>query len=214
MCDCLSKEQLLLLQHNLTYEVYEQFMGLFPKDELLPTESHLRINYIFDIMKEHDFWGEIKGWGDKRVYKNIPMHCSIPYQFTGTTKKELLEFLDNFRYNGNFQDAYLMPVIDKDNTSTMNICHNCYYVNAELKEENVIMPCINCSQANEWIFKGKICLGGIPYSDSEGFMLNDTEISPEDLASLVFQWKTPSHQERLEMLPNHVAKIYKTFLDN
>ena len=27
--DCLSKEQMLLLQHNLTYEVYEEFMGMF-----------------------------------------------------------------------------------------------------------------------------------------------------------------------------------------
>ena len=40
------------------------------------------------------------------------------------------------------------------------------------------MPCINCSEANGWIFKGKICLGGIPYADSDGIPLNDTEITP------------------------------------
>jgi len=73
----LSKEQLLLLQHNLTYEVYEKFMSLFPKDEKLPEEKSERINYILDTMKEHVFWGEIKGWGDKRVYKNIPFNCDI-----------------------------------------------------------------------------------------------------------------------------------------
>ena len=46
-------------------------------------------------MKEHNFWGEIKGWGDKRVYKNIssigePDCCLI---FKGNTKKELNKFL-------------------------------------------------------------------------------------------------------------------------
>ena len=37
--DCLTKEQLLLLQQNLTYEVYEKFMNMFAKeDETLPEE--------------------------------------------------------------------------------------------------------------------------------------------------------------------------------
>ena len=31
--DCLSKEQLLLLLQNLTYEKYEQFINMFPKDK-------------------------------------------------------------------------------------------------------------------------------------------------------------------------------------
>ena len=35
--DCLSREQLLLLQHNLTYEVYEEFMSMFEEtDERIP----------------------------------------------------------------------------------------------------------------------------------------------------------------------------------
>ena len=107
----LSKEQLLLLQHNLTYEVYEKFMSLFPKDEKLPEEKSERINYILDTMKEHVFWGEIKGWGDKGFTKISLRHCDITYQFTGTTKKGLLEFLDNFRYDGTFKDEYIYYLI-------------------------------------------------------------------------------------------------------
>ena len=111
----LSKEQLLLLQQNLTYEVYEQFMSLFPKDELLPDDCQQRNEYILETMKEHSYWGEIEGWGDKRIYKNIPIDCNIYSQFTGTTKKELLEFLDNFRYTIPFKDKELLPVSDTDN---------------------------------------------------------------------------------------------------
>ena len=108
----LSKEQLLLLQHNLTYEVYEKFMSLFPKDEFLPEEKSERINYILETMKSHEFWGEIKGWGEKRIYKNIPIDCNIYSQFTGNTKKELLEYLDIFRYNTHFKDEYLLSALD------------------------------------------------------------------------------------------------------
>jgi len=212
----LSKEQLLLLQQNLTYEVYEQFMGIFPKDELLPEDDcQQRNEYILKTMKEHSYWGEIKGWGDKRVYKNIAW--SDPFNiyslFTGTTKKELLEFLDNFRYTTPFKNEFLLSVSDTDNKSSMNICGKCYY-HSELTEENIIMPCVNCSEANGWIFKGKICLGGCPNGDSEGNTCYHIENSPEDLASIIFNQKTPSHQERLELMPPHVAKIYQGFLDN
>ena len=41
------------------------------------------------------------------------MPCDIPYQFTGNTKKELLEFLDNFRYTATFKDEYLLPYSDQ-----------------------------------------------------------------------------------------------------
>ena len=42
----LCKEQ-LLLQHNLTYEVYEKFMNMFDKDnENLPEEINERNKYI------------------------------------------------------------------------------------------------------------------------------------------------------------------------
>ena len=94
--DCLSKEQLLLLQHNLTYEVYEKFMSLFDQDEMIPEDTKSRNEYILEEMKIHPFWGEIKGWGSKRVYKNISMIevSEVNLMFNGTTKKELIAFLD------------------------------------------------------------------------------------------------------------------------
>jgi len=75
--DSLSKDQLILLQHHLTYETYEKFMSLFDKDEEMPVEENLRQEKIIEIMKEHDYWGEIKGWGDNSVYSKIPEN----YQF-------------------------------------------------------------------------------------------------------------------------------------
>jgi len=101
--DCLSRDQLLLLQQNLTYEVYEQFMGMFNKDEIIPTEESKRKEYIINIMKEHDYWGEIHGWGDTRVYMRIPKFIDNngPYNmfslFKGTSKNELLEFLESHK---------------------------------------------------------------------------------------------------------------------
>ena len=50
--DCLTKEQLLLLQQNLTYEVYEKFISMFDNgDELLPEDINERNKYILDTMK-------------------------------------------------------------------------------------------------------------------------------------------------------------------
>ena len=112
----LTREQLLLLQHNLTYEVYEEFMSMFDRDETLPEDKEERGNYILETMKEHPFWGEIMGWGDKRVYKHICLPnltfpatgdkseslrvWNGPYDiyslFKGQTKKELVKFLDDF----------------------------------------------------------------------------------------------------------------------
>ena len=106
----LTREQLLLLQHNLTYEVYEDFMSMFDQDEPLPEDDEERGNYILETMKEHPFWGEIMGWGDKRVYKHIclsnlkfpesPRVWNGPYNiyslFKGKSKKELVKFLDEY----------------------------------------------------------------------------------------------------------------------
>ena len=42
--DNLSKEQLLLLQQNLTYEQYEHFMSMFnDKDEELPKKKEIKV---------------------------------------------------------------------------------------------------------------------------------------------------------------------------
>ena len=51
------------------------------------------------------------------------------------------------------------------------------------------MPCINCAERNNWMFKGNPCLGGYPGADCEGNMMNDIEISPEELAALTYNQK-------------------------
>ena len=43
--DCLSREQMLLLQHNLTYETYEEFMSMFKKEERLP-DNHVPFGFL------------------------------------------------------------------------------------------------------------------------------------------------------------------------
>lgn len=104
----LCKEQLLLLQQNLTYEVYEKFMNMFDKDnENLPEEINERNKYILETMKNHEYWGEIHGWGENRVYCHLPKQkhmlskdtgpCRVYEKFNGTTRKELLIFLDEFK---------------------------------------------------------------------------------------------------------------------
>ena len=71
--DNLSKEQLLLLQQNLTYEQYEQFMSMFKgDDETLPKNIDKRNAYILNTMKNHEYWGKIHGWGEHRVYCHLP----------------------------------------------------------------------------------------------------------------------------------------------
>ena len=190
--DCLSKEQLLLLQHNLTYEVYEKFMGLFSNDEIIPIDENEKKLYILKTMKEHEYWREIKGWGDKRVYKNISLigYPDLNSLFKGTTKKELIEFLDEFRIDYHIHDDLLLSVSDEEEYEFKEIfiCGNCCYT-GKLKEENVIMPCINCAEENNWMFKGKPCLGGYPGADCEGNMIDHIEITPEDLAALSYNQK-------------------------
>jgi hypothetical protein len=81
--DHLSKEQMHLLQQNLTYEVYEQFMDMFKgsgEDELIPGQDSFnpdvtiedQVQYIIEVAKEHPYWGEQFGWGDNRVYIHLP----------------------------------------------------------------------------------------------------------------------------------------------
>ena len=71
--DCLSREQLLLLQHNLTYEAYEEFMSMFEEtDERIPDDEEESYRYILDVLKRHEYFGQISGWGDQAIYVNIP----------------------------------------------------------------------------------------------------------------------------------------------
>ena len=105
--DCLNKEQLLLLQQNLTYEQYEQFVSMFNEpDEELPKENNERNKYILETMKNHEYWGKIHGWGENRVYCHLPKPKGIydrtgPHdiyiRFRGNTRKELLKFLDEIK---------------------------------------------------------------------------------------------------------------------
>jgi len=105
--DCLSKDQLLLLQDKLSFTEYENFVGMFEQDEKIPVNPVERNNFIIETMKNHEFWGEIYGWGNKRVYKRIPKYdndprrCVGPYGIfaysVGKTKSELIKFLDGFR---------------------------------------------------------------------------------------------------------------------
>ena len=102
----LKNEQQLLLQQNLTYETYEKFVNMFDKDEKIPEDPEERKKYIIETMKNHVFWGEIYGWGNKRVYKHIPKYnrsrewCG-PYGIfsynMGSTKADLIKFLDGFK---------------------------------------------------------------------------------------------------------------------
>ena len=50
--DKLSKEQLLLLQDNLSYSVYDRFMCMFPKYEVLPMDSEVFCEKIVSMMKK------------------------------------------------------------------------------------------------------------------------------------------------------------------
>ena len=81
--DHLSKEQMHLLQQNLTYEVYELFMDMFKgsgEDEQIPGQGEIwseqsrvrQVEYIIEVVKTHTYWGEQHGWGDNRVYMHLP----------------------------------------------------------------------------------------------------------------------------------------------
>ena len=114
----LKNEQLMLLQQNLTYETYEQFVNMFDKDEKIPEDREERNKFIIETMKNHEFWGEIYGWGNKRVYKRIPkydnsdLRCIGPYGIfaysVGKTKSELIRFLDGFKDTVTFDKGQSM----------------------------------------------------------------------------------------------------------
>ena len=110
MADCLTKEQHLILQQNLPYEEYERFMSMFKSQSqvIIPTNTKEKNEFILNAMKNHDYWGVINGWGEKRFYYRIPKtKYTEPsdnsylnwffdsfHQFTGTTENELNDYLD------------------------------------------------------------------------------------------------------------------------
>ena len=103
--DCLSREQLLLLQHNLTYEVYEEFMSMFKDDEKIPEDDEEAGRYILDVLKRHKYFGQISGWGDQAIYVNIPADFNNSILKTHIrdseveTQKELVQYLDSYPQN-------------------------------------------------------------------------------------------------------------------
>ena len=116
--DCLTREQLLLLQHNLTYETYEEFMSMFKKeDECIPENEEDSYRYILDVLKQHDYFGIVSGWGDDAIYVNIPSNFSksnFIYDIRSScvsTRMELIDYLDNYphkeRLNIDLQDKKL-----------------------------------------------------------------------------------------------------------
>ena len=100
--DCLSREQLLLLQHNLTYEVYEEFMSMFKDDEKIPEDDEEAGRYILDVLKRHKYLGQVSGWGDNAIYVNIPADFNNSVLKTHIrdseveTQKELVQYLDSY----------------------------------------------------------------------------------------------------------------------
>jgi len=104
--DCLSREQLLLLQHNLTYEVYEEFMSMFEEtDERIPDDEEEAYRCILDILKRHKYFGQVSGWGDNAIYVNIPADFNNSVLKTHIrdseveTQKELVQYLDSYPQN-------------------------------------------------------------------------------------------------------------------
>ena len=101
--DCLSREQLLLLQHNLTYEVYEEFMSMFEEDnERIPDGEEEAYRFILDVLKRHKYFGQISGWGDQAIYVNIPADFNNSVlkkhirDYEVETQKELVQYLDSY----------------------------------------------------------------------------------------------------------------------
>ena len=101
--DCLSREQLLLLQHNLTYEVYEEFISMFQEnDERIPDDEEESYRCILDVLKRHKYFGQVSGWGDNAIYVNIPADFNNSILKTHIrdseveTQKELVQYLDSY----------------------------------------------------------------------------------------------------------------------
>ena len=104
--DCLSREQLLLLQHNLTYEVYEEFISMFQEnDERIPDDEEESYRCILDVLKRHKYFGQVSGWGDNAIYVNIPADFNNSVLKTHIrdseveTQKELVQYLDSYPQN-------------------------------------------------------------------------------------------------------------------
>ena len=121
--DCLSKEQLLLLQQHLNYDVYEQFINMFEIDKVIPDEGYNK--RLLELKKKHPFWGVIKGWGKNRKYiridkRNADPNYMIEYRKSmhppGIKESEYIKYLDEDSKHSGYHDwmkeEEMLPVED------------------------------------------------------------------------------------------------------
>ena len=103
MSNNLTKEQLLILQDNLPFNAYEKFMNLFEKEDILPNDTEEFTDKIIQLMKDHEYWGEIHGWGPERFYKRITKHkvniIMTFGNFKGKSSDEFIGWMNRSRYH-------------------------------------------------------------------------------------------------------------------
>ena len=103
MSNNLTKEQLLILQDNLPFTAYEKFMNLFVKEDILPNDTEEFTDKIIQLMKDHEYWGEIHGWGHKRFYKRITknkVNIIMTFgNFKGKSSDEFIGWMNRSRYH-------------------------------------------------------------------------------------------------------------------
>ena len=117
MSNNLTKEQLLILQDNLPYNAYEKFMNIFEKEDILPNDTEEFTDKIIQLMKDHEYWGEIHGWGPKRFYKRITKHkvniIMTFGNFKGKSSEEFFGWMNRSRYHdmlSGFTDVDMLKV--------------------------------------------------------------------------------------------------------
>ena len=103
MSNNLTKVQLLILQDNLPFSAYEKFMDLFVKEDILPNDTEEFTDKIIQLMKDHEYWGEIHGWGPERFYKRITKHkvniIMTFGNFKGKSSQEFIGWMNRSRYH-------------------------------------------------------------------------------------------------------------------
>ena len=92
---------------------YEEFMGMFKKEERLPDNHEDKIEYIVKQMEDHRYWGDWFKWGDNRVYKRIPKN-----RFQGDVNNEYLGWLKEYLGNSYLGSRGIHGCISKKSAVT------------------------------------------------------------------------------------------------
>jgi hypothetical protein len=72
------------------------------EDERIPENEEDSYRYILEVLKQHDYFGIVSGWGDDAIYVNIPSNFSNSCFISDirsscvSTRMELIEYLDNY----------------------------------------------------------------------------------------------------------------------